>query len=206
MKVLCKNKRIFLLLLAVAVAAASHAQALTGAALVQALQHGGYVIVMRHAASPQTPPAKETANPDNPNDERQLDQQGMTTATNMGNAIRALNIPIGEILSSPTYRALETVKLAKLGEPRIVPELGENGASMQVSSAAQAEWLRHRVTEFPQATNTLLVTHNPNLIAAFPTEAAGVADGEALVFGPDGKGGAMLVARIKIEDWPKLQA
>jgi hypothetical protein len=46
--------------------------------------------------------------------------------------------------------------------------------------------------------------HNPNLIAAFPRDAVGVADGEALVFGPDGKGGATLVARIKIEDWPRL--
>ena len=75
---------------------------------------------------------------------------------------------------------------------------------MQGSSTAQAEWLRHRVSEFPKGTNTLLVTHNPNLMAAFPADAAGVADGEALVFGPDGKGARTLVARIRIEDWPKL--
>jgi hypothetical protein len=49
------------------------------------------------------------------------------------------------------------------------------------------------------------VTHFPNLTAAFPQMAAGVADGESLVFGPDGKGGATLVARVKIEDWPKLR-
>jgi hypothetical protein len=32
-----------------------------------------------------------------------------------------------------------------------------------------------------------------------------VADGEALVYGPDGKGGATLVARVKIEEWPRLR-
>jgi hypothetical protein len=35
--------------------------------------------------------------------------------------------------------------------------------------------------------------------------ASGLADGEALIFGPDGKGGATLVARVKIEEWPGLQ-
>jgi hypothetical protein len=33
-----------------------------------------------------------------------------------------------------------------------------------------------------------------------------MAAGEALVFRPDGKGGTSLVARIKIEEWPKLAA
>jgi hypothetical protein len=61
------------------------------------------------------------------------------------------------------------------------------------------------VTEFPKGSNTILVTHMPNLTAAFPSFATNVADGEALVFGPDGKGGAMLVARIKIEDWPRMK-
>ena len=32
-----------------------------------------------------------------------------------------------------------------------------------------------------------------------------LADGEALVLGPDGKGGATLVARIKIEEWPGMR-
>ena len=56
----------------------------------------------------------------------------------------------------------------------------------------------------PKGTNTLLVTHNPNLIAAFPRDAVSMADGEALVFGPDGRGGATLIARVKIEEWSKL--
>ena len=34
--------------------------------------------------------------------------------------------------------------------------------------------------------------------------ANGAADGEALIVGPDGKGGASLVARVKIDDWPAL--
>ena len=181
------------------------AQTLAGSGLVDALQHGGYVIVMRHASSPMQPPAKDQADPENTNAERQLDDRGKKDATDFGAALRRLKIPIGEVLSSPTYRALETIRLANLPQPRIAPELGENGRSMQGSSTAQADWLRHQVTEFPKGSNTLLVTHYPNLTAAFPQEATGVADGEALIFGPDGKGGATLVARVKIGDWPQLQ-
>lgn len=123
---------------------------------------------------------------------------GKDDATQMGNALRRLKIPIGEVLSSPTYRALETARYAKLPDPRTAPELGENGASMQGVTAAQAEWLRNHVKEFPKGTNTLLVTHYPNLKAAFPQDAANLCDGEALIFGPDGKGGAILIARVKI--------
>ena len=179
---------------------------LEGEALVKALRDGGYVIVMRHASSPREAPSKEKANPDNARAERQLDEEGRATATAMGEAFRALKIPVDEVLTSPTYRALETVKYAQFGLPHPIPELGDNGQSMQGGTEAQAVWLRNRVKLFPHLANTLIVTHAPNLMQAFPKESAGVADGEALIFGSDGKGGATLVARVKIEDWPKLAA
>ncbi len=182
----------------------AHAQTLSGDALVKALRQGGYVIVMRHASSPREVPDKQTANPDNTRPERQLDATGRTTAAAMGRALRDLKIPVGEVFSSPTYRALETIRLAQLPTPRAVAELGDNGQSMSGGTEAQAAWLQKAVTQFPSGTNTLLVTHFPNLTRAFPQQATGVEDGEALIFGPDGKGGARVVARVKIEDWPKL--
>jgi phosphohistidine phosphatase SixA len=190
----------FLLLAGIA-----HAQTLAGEALVKALRQGGYVILMRHASSPRDVPDKQTANPDNVKPERQLDQEGRATATAMGKALRDLKIPIGEVLASPTYRALETVRLAQFANAKPAEELGENGQNMSGGTEAQAAWLRKRVTEFPKGTNTILVTHFPNISRAFPSLAAGIADGEALIFGPDGKGGATLVARVKIEEWPRMR-
>src|SRR5579864_256174 len=181
------------------------AQSLSGEALLNALRRGGYVILMRHASSPNDAPDKQTANADNVKLERQLDQTGRTTATAMGKALRDLKIPIGDVLTSPTYRALETVRYAQLGNPHPYAELGDNGRSMQGGTEAQATWLRNRVTQFPSGANTILVTHFPNIRDAFPQFAAGLADGEALVFGPDGKGHATLVARIKIEEWPGMR-
>jgi hypothetical protein len=42
------------------------------------------------------------------------------------------------------------------------------------------------------------------MAAAFPQWTAGLGDGETLVFGADGSGGATMVARIKIDEWPEL--
>jgi phosphohistidine phosphatase SixA len=183
----------------------AQAQQLSGDALVKALRQGGYVILMRHASSPREAPDKQTANPDNLKPERQLDETGRATAAAMGKALRELKIPVGEVLASPTYRALETVRLARLENVRATEELGEGGQNMSGGTEAQAAWLQKRVAQFPKATNTILVTHFPNISKAFPQLANGLADGEALIFGPDGKGGATLVARVRIEDWPKMR-
>ena len=191
------------LFLAASTAAAADAQMLPRPALVKALQAGGHVIVMRHASSPGDVPPKP--NPDNVPPERQLDETGRTTAAAMGEALRRLKIPVGEVLTSPTYRARETARLARLPNPRVTAELGEGPQSMQNAvDRAQTEWLQKKVKALPRGTNTLLVTHVPNVTAAFPGEVPAVLQGEALVFGSDGAGGSRVVGRIKIEEWSEL--
>jgi phosphohistidine phosphatase SixA len=178
-------------------------QSLSKNELVSTLEKGGNVLVMRHASSPREVPDAKTANADNTNRERQLDEAGRTTATKMGKAMRDLKIPIGDVLSSPTYRALETIRLAQWANVMPTPELGDGGQSMQRVADTQAMWLQKKVTEMPRSANTILVTHMPNLTRAFP-QVSGVADGEALIFRPDGKGNAPLIGRMKIEEWPQL--
>jgi phosphohistidine phosphatase SixA len=179
---------------------------LSGHDLLAALQGGGYVILMRHASSPGKPPDAAQADADNLRQERQLDEQGITTARRMGEALRRLHIPVGVVLSSPTYRALETVKLAELGRPVTAPELGEGGAGMlQDKSGARASWLEARVAQTPPAgKNTVIVTHYPNIVEVYPDGANALAEGEALILHPDGRGRAAVVARVKIDEWASL--
>jgi hypothetical protein len=77
-----------------------------------------------------------------------------------------------------------------------------------MQSAAGADlsaWLRAQAAVLPGAgTNTIIVTHTPNMIGAFGQQAASVASGESLVFHPDGNGNTSLVARVKIEEWKAL--
>jgi phosphohistidine phosphatase SixA len=182
-----------------------HAQERSPNELVRAIQSGGCVLVMRHASSPREAPAKGLANSDNTKLERQLDEAGRRGATAMGEALRALRIPIGIVLTSPTYRAMETVRLARLDSPTIVNELGDGGQSMQGASETQAAWLRTKVTEVPRSGNTVLVTHQPNLSRAFPDWGSTVLDGETVIIRPDGKGGIRVIGRIEIDDWSRLR-
>jgi hypothetical protein len=50
-------------------------------------------------------------------------------------------------------------------------------------------------------TNTVLVTHFPNVKAALGVE---IDFGDAVIVKPDGQGGARLVARIFASEWPSL--
>lgn len=176
----------------------------TAKALVSALRAGGYVILMRHASSCFPLPGT-AAHADNLKRERQLDESGREAARLMGGALRSLKIPVGQVLSSPTYRALETLRLAQLGPAQTYTELGAAGESKQDDhSLDRVGWLRARAgMQPPSGTNTLIVTHHPNLTYTFPQDRA-LDDGEALILRPDGHGGVTLVARVQIHEWAQL--
>jgi phosphohistidine phosphatase SixA len=121
----------------------------------------------------------------------------------MGQAFKALNIPIGQVYSSPTYRARQTVELANFGKPVLADELGDQGHSMtRITGEGPAAWLQNKVAEMPPGgRNMIIVTHMPNITEAFPQPASGLQDGETLVFKPVGRGHANLVAKVEIDEW-----
>jgi Histidine phosphatase superfamily (branch 1) len=199
--------RLTTILVGMLVTGTVQADPLSGVTLVTALRQGGYVLLMRHASSPPTPPAAGSAEHDNTKLERQLDETGRNSAQAMGRAIETLRIPIGEVWSSPTYRALETVRLASLPNPTTAVELGDSGQSMQAISKGQTVWLQAKVAERPRAgTNTIIVTQFPNIAEAFGQSASGLAEGEALIVRPGDAGAIEIViaGRVKIEEWPTL--
>ncbi len=202
-----KSRLWLLAVLALVLARPTDAQ-LSGAPLVSALREGGYVLVMRHASSPFQAPDKAAADPDNTNLERELDATGKQTSIAMGKALEALSIPIGDVETSRTFRALQTAKYLGLEHPMPVPELTEGKQGMAADeNKARAAWLVRAAAKTPRAgTNTVLITHTPNIAAAFGADAKGIAAGETLVLHPDGKGGTALVARVTIDEWPQLAA
>jgi phosphohistidine phosphatase SixA len=197
----------FLFLAALSIAT-SRSESVSEANVAAAIRTGGYVILMRHASSARNPPDAGTANADNPIRERQLDEVGRSSAQALGEALRQLRVPIGQVLSSRTYRALETIKFAKLGPATTFPQLGDSGQSMiSDKSGARGAWLRAKTAESPApGKNTLIVTHYPNILEAYPRDSVGLADGEALILHPDGRGAAQLFARIRIDEWSHLDA
>jgi phosphohistidine phosphatase SixA len=199
------RRRCCLLLLTIASAVIAQA-GVPSNGLVATLRAGGYVIVMRHASSPRLPPGPGEANLDNLQRERQLDEAGRSSARDFGAALHQLHIAVGQVLSSPTYRALQTLRIAGLGPPKTFQQLGDSSQSMQADpSGARAAWLRAQAAQVPpHGQNTLIVTHLPNIVEAFGQRAAGLADGEALIIRPDGHGQSTIVERVKIDEWTRL--
>lgn len=168
-------------------------------ALARRLRAGGYVLVMRHAHSPLEPPS--AAEPGNSQHERQLDAAGKASARALGAALHALGIPIGPVYSSPTFRARETIKLAGLPSPTLVSQLAEGAHGMGSSAEeSHAAWLREAVDRFPPiGSNTLVVTHTPNIVGAFGPRVANIQGNEMLVFVPESGRRARLLGRITVE-------
>ena len=113
-----------------ATAGTADAASLTGAVLVDALRHGGYVLVMRHADSPFAAPDKSAANPDNSKLERQLDETGRSTARAMGEAGRRFALGF---FSTERY-AMGYRRLFELAESLLDPESPVDSRAARMAS------------------------------------------------------------------------
>ena len=78
--------------------------------LVAAIQDGGKVIYLRHAATNQQ--EVDTGRLGDRGGQRNLAPAGIGQARNLGLALRALRVPLNEILASPVFRARDTAELA----------------------------------------------------------------------------------------------
>lgn len=179
-----------------------------GQALIDALRGGGYVLYFRHAATDFSQGDNRVgdewwANCD-PGQMRQLSAAGQAQARAIGEAIRALEVPIGEVWASPYCRTLETARLMDVGPVQPTDDLMNMSAADVVGGAeAVTASARQRLAASPApGTNTVLVAHG-NVIAA----AANVtlAEGEAAVLAPGiGEAGFTLIARVPPEEWAAL--
>jgi hypothetical protein len=55
-------------------------------------------------------------------------------------------------------------------------------------------------------TNTVLITHLPNIVAALGKDWFDAKEGEASIFRPVDGGGYKLVARVQMDEWQRIAA
>ena len=186
---------------------AAETELLTGEALVEALRAGGLNVYFRHARTNWSQSDQigqpEDWNSCDPSRVRQLSEEGRQQARQIGEAIRALDIPVGEIVASPYCRTVETAREMGLGavEPstdiinlRVARFFGGQAAVVATARARLAE-------PPPGGTNRILVAHGNvarESTPVYPSEAEGV------MFQPDGTGGFRVVGRLRPEDWAEL--
>jgi phosphohistidine phosphatase SixA len=173
--------------------------------LVESLRNGGYVIVVRHGATFSDQADIDPFNFENIAKQRNLNDKELAKA--FGDAIRQVGIPVGKVYTSNFNRAFETAVLAGFKDIEKTTDLTEGGLVVSPDeNSRRAAALRKMLAQVPaKGKNAFLITHKPNIIDALGKDWFDVKEGEASIFKPVERQ-YRLVARVQMEDWPKLVA
>ena len=199
------SRRTLVAFLGVLFAGATQASAASDRDLAQALRAGGLVIVVRHGATFPDQADTDPLNFDNVAAQRNLNDKGKELARRFGEALRRATVPVGEVYTSKYNRAYETAVLAGFKDIEKTADLTEGGLIVSPNeNNRRAEAFRKMLAAAPQpGTNTVLITHYPNILAALGKDWFDVKEGEASIFRPDA-GRFVLVARLQMADWPDI--
>ena len=173
--------------------------------IAEALRAGGLVMVVRHGATFPDQADTDPLNFDNIAAQRNLNDKGKALAEAFGDALRQVGVPIGTVYTSKYNRGYETAVVAGFKDIIKTPDLTEGGLVVSPNeNNRRAAALRKMLTVMPKAgTNTVLITHLPNIIAALGKDWFDVAEGEASIFRPE-NGTYKLLARVQMHEWPRI--
>jgi broad specificity phosphatase PhoE len=175
--------------------------------VLPALRGGGYVIVFRHGGTHADQADTDPLNHDNVDKQRHLNDRGRAEARAVGDAFRKAGIPIGKSYASRFQRAVETGRLIGGKDPQPTLDVTEGGLVVSPNeNNRRAQAFRALVATAPDpGTNTLIVSHKPNIIDAFGKDWFEIKEGEASIFKPEGNGKYTLVTRVQIGQWAAVK-
>ena len=173
--------------------------------IAQALRAGGLVLVVRHGATFPDKADTDPLNFDNIAAQRNLNDKGKALAKAFGDAVRQAGVPIGKVYTSKYNRAYETAVIAGFQDIEKTADLTEGGLIVSPNeNNRRADAFRKMLAAAPKDhTNTILITHQPNIVAALGKDWFDVKEGETSIFRPT-DGGYKLVARIQMDEWPRI--
>lgn len=182
-------------------------QKLSGQALIEAIQQGGYNLYFRHEATDWSQQdlvhQKDDWQSCDGSRIRQLSEQGRQSAERTGQAMRNLNIPVSEVLASPYCRAMETARKLGLGDVKPSNDV----INLRVSDyfggrEAVIATAQKLLARLPTAgSNRVIVAHGNVAREATPVYPG---EGEMVIFKPEGKGQFTFVGRITPEKLVEL--
>jgi broad specificity phosphatase PhoE len=173
--------------------------------IAQVLRAGGLVVVLRHGATFADQADTDPLNFDNIAAQRNLNEKGKALAKAFGDALRKVGAPVGKVYTSKYNRAYETAVVAGFANIEKTPDITEGGLVVSPNeNTRRAEAFRKMLGTAPQpGTNTVLITHKPNIIDALGKDWFDVKEGEASLFRPE-NGGYTLLARIQMDEWQAI--
>jgi phosphohistidine phosphatase SixA len=175
--------------------------------IMQELRAGGLVIVVRHGATFPDQADTDPLNYDNVAAQRNLNDNGKALAKAFGAAVAQARIPVGKVYSSKYNRAYETAVIAGFKDIEKTADLTEGGLVVSPNeNSRRIDAFRKLIGTTPApGTNTILITHKPNIVDALGKDWFDVKEGEASLFRPR-NGSYTLVARVQMDEWPRLTA
>ncbi|USX27653.1 histidine phosphatase family protein [Oxalobacteraceae bacterium OTU3CINTB1] len=155
-------RRSFMGMLALLGASPAGAGDTDSAALWRRLREGGYVVLMRHAAT-----VPGVGDPENFKlgacaTQRNLSDRGREDARRIGAAFRERQVPVSQVLSSRWCRCIDTAQLAfgrARPETMVDSMFNDDDAARQTKVRA----LRTYLSTHKEAGNLVLVTHDINI-------------------------------------------
>src|SRR5687767_14591054 len=174
----------------------SSAWAEPSAELLGHLREGGYVLYLRHTSTDFSQNDSRMKSFEDCASQRNLTDRGRDEARAIGEHVKRLKIPIGEVLASPFCRTMETARLA-FGKAKPTNEVRGGPAS----DAGERYGALKKLLSSPVAkgTNLVISSHgNPFHAVAGPPY---LAEGEIAIVRPEGGGRFSVIARIPLAGW-----
>ena len=167
------------------------------AELIELPRAGGLTLYSRHTATDFSRDDVKSRSATDCANQRPLVDAGRDDARAIGAAIRALRIPIGDVLASPTCRTVET---AQLIYGRATPTPAVRGSS---SDGASDRWesVRLLLRTAPTRTNRAIASHGNPIFAV--AGAPYLHEGETLVIKSIGND-FEIIARLDRTAWTRL--
>jgi phosphohistidine phosphatase SixA len=174
--------------------------------VIEDMKKGGYVVVIRHGRTDESTSTKD----DSPLDlskcagQLMLNDLGKRQAQAIGEALKKAEVPVGQVIASTYCRAMETGRIAfGKAEPSdallLEAFVPAPGTPVAPSWPQRVELMKQMIAAAPAAgTNTVLITHFPNVKAALGVQ---IGFGDAAIVKPDGNGSVVVVARITAKEW-----
>jgi len=178
----------------------SPASAEPGAETLSRLREGGYVLYLRHTSTDFSQNDSRMTSFEDCTSQRNLTDRGRDEARALGEHLKRLKIPIGEVLASPFCRTMETARLA-FGKARATSEV-RGGPARPDDPARYAALKKLLSARIPAGQNLVISSHgNPFYAVAGPPY---LAEGEMAVVRPEGERFSV-VARLPLDAWPRLE-
>ncbi|MDP3415916.1 histidine phosphatase family protein [Falsiroseomonas sp.] len=157
------------------------------AALIAALRRGGVVVVLRHAITDRS--QVDRGDLADRAGQRNLSESGRAQSRALGRAFAQL--PLGQVLTSPVFRALDTAELAFGARAAVEPRLTADDYTHDMALlAANIAWLRERIRQpsAPDAVDVLVGHIVPlGMVLGRGLSQAEYPEGALAIFAPGGR-------------------